>query len=85
MEKTNVTRTGRKSSFNLFPEYSMMDILAHLDSFTASHYTEIYDTNMIEMPRKLAYFNLIDEFILYIFPISYGKGILLYNNFQRYD
>lgn len=56
----------KKCSFNLFPEYSMIDILAHLDSFAGSYYAEIHDTNITEMLRKLAYFNLINEFVLYI-------------------
>lgn len=74
-----------QATFKLFADYPMIEILSHQHLFQGSYYAEVSDAGMVEVLRMLGYFNLVDEFALYVFPISYGKGIPLYDCFQRCD
>lgn len=69
----------------MFPNYPLLSLMASLYYSSNIYYAEVTDVEMVELLRRLSYFNLIDEITLYIFPISYKQGISLYNDFQQCD
>ena len=57
--------------------HSILDLLCEKDHKNASftYLAEVHDAESLELLRGLFHYNLVDEFIVYLFPYSTGKGI----------
>ncbi|MDC1767421.1 MULTISPECIES: hypothetical protein [Bacteroides] len=66
-----------RSTFTLFPGYPMLDLICEKDEKDASFiYTaEIYGKESLGLLHGLTIYHLIDEIVIYILPLTYGKGI----------
>lgn len=56
--------------------HSILDLLYEKDHKNASftYLAEVHDAESLELLRGLFHYNLVDEFIVYLFPYSIGKG-----------
>ena len=56
--------------------HSILDLLCEKDHKNASftYLAEVHDAESLELLRGLFHYNLVDEFIAYLFPLFYGKG-----------
>ena len=56
--------------------HSILDLLCEKDHKNASftYLAEVHDAESLELLRGLFHYNLVDEFIVYLFPYSTGKG-----------
>lgn len=56
--------------------HSILDLLCEKDNKNASftYLAEVHDAESLELLRGLFHYNLVDEFIVYLFPYSMGKG-----------
>lgn len=65
-----------RSTFTLFPGYPMLDLICEKDEKDASFiYTaEISDRESLGLLHGLTIYHLIDEIIIYILPLTTGKG-----------
>lgn len=66
-----------RSTFTLFPGYPMLDLICEKDGKDASFiYTaEISDRKSLGLLHGLTIYHLIDETVVYILPLTYGKGV----------
>lgn len=66
-----------RSTFTLFPGYPMLDLICEKDekpdSFTFT--SEISDPKSLDLLHGLSIYHLIDEIVVYVLPLTYGKGI----------
>lgn len=64
-----------RCDFLILP-HSILDLLAEKDFKTGSftYLAEVHDAESLELLRGLFHYNLVDEFIVYLFPYSTGKG-----------
>lgn len=67
-----------RSTFTLSPNYPMLDLISEKDSKDASFiYTaEISGKESLGLLHGLSIYHLIDEIIVYILPLTSGKGII---------
>lgn len=65
-----------RSTFALFPGYPMLDLICEKDEKDGSFiYTaEISGRENIGLLHGLTIYHLIDEVVIYILPLTYGKG-----------
>lgn len=65
-----------RSTFTLFSGYPMLDLICEKDEKDASFvYTaEISDKESLGLLHGLTIYHLIDEIIIYILPLTAGKG-----------
>lgn len=62
-----------RSTFMLPIGYPMLDLICEKD--TSCIYTaEISDKESLELLHSLSIYHLIDEIVVYIFPLTYGRG-----------
>ena len=56
--------------------HSILDLLCERDCKSGSftYLAEVHDAESLELLRGLFHYNLVDEFIIYLFPYSTGKG-----------
>lgn len=66
-----------RSTFTLSPNYPMLDLISEKDSKDASFiYTaEISGKESLRLLHGLSIYHLIDEIIVYVLPMTSGKGI----------
>lgn len=66
-----------RSTFTLPPNYPMLDLISEKDSKEDSFiYTaEISNRESLKLLHRLSIYHLIDEIIVYILPLTSGKGI----------
>lgn len=66
-----------RSTFTLSPNYPMLDLISEKDSKDASFiYTaEISGKESLDLLHGLSIYHLIDEIIVYILPLTSGRGI----------
>lgn len=66
----------RERCDSLILPHSILDLFAEKDSKAGSftYLAEIHDTESFELLRGLFHYNLVDEFIVYLFPYSTGRG-----------
>ena len=66
----------RERCDSLILPHSIIDLLAEKDCKTDSftYLAEISNPESVELLRGLFHYNLVDEFIVYLFPYSTGKG-----------
>lgn len=66
-----------RSAFTLSPNYPMLDLICEKDSKEDSFiYTaEISDKESLELFYGLSLYHLIDEIIVYILPLTSGRGV----------
>lgn len=65
-----------RSSFMLPIGYPMLDLICEKDEKDASciYTAEISDKESLELLHSLSIYHLIDEIVVYILPLTYGKG-----------
>ena len=56
--------------------HSILDLLCEKDrkSDSFTYLAEVHDAESLELLRGLFHYNLVEEFIIYLFPYSAGKG-----------
>lgn len=66
-----------RSTFTLPPNYPMLDLISEKDSKDDSFiYTvQITDRESLKLLHGLSLYHLIDEIIVYILPLTSGKGV----------
>lgn len=66
----------RERCDSLILPHSILDLLAEKDNKAGSftYLAEIHDAESLEFLRGLFHYNLVDEFIIYLFPYSTGRG-----------
>lgn len=66
-----------RSTFMLSPNYPMLDLISEKDSKEDSFiYTaEISDKHNFKLLHGLSLYHLIDEAVIYILPLTSGKGL----------
>ncbi|WP_199851480.1 hypothetical protein [Parabacteroides pacaensis] len=66
-----------RSTFALSPNYPMLDLISEKDnkddSFTYT--AEVSDRESLKLLHGLSVYHLIDEIIVYILPLTSGRGI----------
>ena len=57
--------------------YPMLDLICEKDGKDAScvYTAEISDKKSLELLHRLSIYHLIDEIVVYVLPLTYGKGI----------
>lgn len=65
-----------RSTFMLHADYPMLDLICEKDEKDASciYTAEISDKESLELLHGLSIYHLIDEIVVYILPLTYGKG-----------
>lgn len=65
-----------KSTFMLSIGYPMLDLICEKDEKDASciYTAEISDKESLELLHSLSVYHLIDEIVVYILPLTYGRG-----------
>ncbi|MBT1308337.1 hypothetical protein JQN09_13590 [Phocaeicola dorei] len=73
-----------KASFSIYPHYGLIDLLDVADKHDGEciYLAEIRDKDSAEYAGGLLRYNLVDEIVLYLLPLSYGKGVSLAEGFQ---
>ena len=73
-----------RASFDIYPHYGLIDLLdvANKHDKECIYLAEIRDKDSVEYANGLLRYNLVDEIVLYLLPLSYGKGISLAEGFQ---
>ena len=68
-----------RSTFMLPVGYPMLDLICEKDKKNSSciYTAEISDEKGLELLHGLSIYHLIDEIIVYILPLTYGKGIVV--------
>ncbi|MCD8270588.1 MAG: dihydrofolate reductase family protein [Parabacteroides sp.] len=66
-----------KNTFSAYPHYGLMDLInvATKHDNNCIYLVEIQNKNSAKYAEGLFRYNLVDEIVLYLLPLSYGKGI----------
>ena len=66
-----------RGTFMLPVGYPMLDLICEKDGKDAScvYTAEISDKKSLELLHRLSIYHLIDEIVVYVLPLTYGKGI----------
>lgn len=66
-----------RGTFMLPVGYPMLDLICEKDGKDAScvYTVEISDKKSLELLHRLSIYHLIDEIVVYVLPLTYGKGI----------
>lgn len=61
--------------------HSILDLLCEKESKdnTFIYLAEVYDSESLELLRGLFHYNLVDELVIYLLPISSGRGTSIQN------
>ena len=60
--------------------HSILDLLCEKDSKDNTFYlAEVSDSESLELLRGLFHYNLVDELVIYLLPISSGQGTSIQN------
>lgn len=70
-----------KAMMLLFPHYPLSRLFNRKKEDTV-FLAQVIDTEMVELMRGLLIYNLVDEIVLYLLPLSYGKGYQFPQSFQ---
>lgn len=72
-----------KATFHIYPHYTLMDLMdiARKHDKACTYFAEVHDMKSAEYVRNLFFYNLVDEIVIYMLPLSYGEGIILTNSF----
>lgn len=75
-DKRGFLHWKEKGTYPLFPDYPLLDLVCSKDTTDDSfiYYTEITDHESVELLRGLFLYHIVDEMILYLIPITVGKG-----------
>lgn len=67
-----------RSTFTLSPNYPMLDLISEKDSKDASFIftAEISGEESLGLLHGLSIYHLIDEIIVYILPLTSGRGVI---------
>ena len=70
-----------RGTFMLPVGYPMLDLICEKDGKDAScvYTAEISDKKSLELLHRLSIYHLIDEIVVYVLPLTYGKGIAVGN------
>ena len=75
-DKKGFSHWKKESTYPLFSDYPLLDLVCSKertdDSFI--YYTEITDNKSVELLRGLFLYHIVDEMILYLIPVTAGKG-----------
>ena len=72
-----------KAEISIYPYYGMIDLMNIADSNTSHVYlAEVSDMESAEYARGLFLYNLVDEVVIYLLPLSYSKGVSAIKGFQ---
>lgn len=65
--------------YPLFPDYPLIDLVCNKDRTDDSfiYYAEISDKDSAELLRGLFLYHIVDEMVVYLLPVTAGKGIHL--------
>lgn len=63
----------RRSTFMLPVGYPMLDLICEKD-VSCIYTAEVSDKESLELLHSLSIYHLIDEIVVYILPLTYGKG-----------
>lgn len=76
-EKKGFPRWKEESTYPLFPDYPLLDLVCTKDTTDESfiYYAEITDKGGVELLRGLFLYHIVDEIVLYLLPITANKGI----------
>lgn len=74
----------QKATFQMYPHYTLMDLMDITERHdrACTYFAEIHDMRSARYVRKLFLYNLVDEIVVYMLPLSYGKGTALTDGFQ---
>lgn len=63
--------------YPLFPNYPLLDLVCNKDKADDSfiYHAEISDKNSVGLLRGLFLYHIVDEMIVYLLPITTGKGM----------
>lgn len=70
-----------KATMPLFPHYPLSRLF-NKEKEDAVLLAEVIDKETSELLRGLFFYNLVDEIVLYLLPLSYREGSPLSGNFQ---
>lgn len=74
------TRWRERCDARILP-HSILDLLCEKDSKdnTFTYLAEVSDSESLELLRGLFHYNLVDELVIYLLPISSGRGTSIQN------
>lgn len=75
-DKKGFPHWKKECTYPLFSDYPLLDLVCSKDRTDDSfiYYTEITDNESVELLRGLFLYHIVDEMILYLIPITAGKG-----------
>ena len=77
-------RWQRQATFHIYPHYGLMDLLNVKEKHDKDciYLAGVGDGGSAEYADGLFRYNLVDEAVLYLLPLSYGGGIPLTGEFR---
>lgn len=75
---------SQNATFRIYPHYGVMDLLDAKEKHDkdCTYLAEVRDIGSAEYTDGLFRYNLVEEIVLYLLPLSYGSGIPLTGEFQ---
>lgn len=75
---------SQNATFRIYPHYGLMDLLDVREKHDkgCAYLAEVQDGGSAEYAGGLFRYNLVDEAVLFLLPLSYGDGILLTGEFR---
>ena len=75
---------SQDATFRIYPHYGLMDLLDVREKHDkgCAYLAEVQDGGSAEYAGGLFRYNLVDEAVLYLLPLSYGDGIPLTGEFR---
>ena len=76
-DKKGFSRWKEECAYPLFPGYPLLDLVCNKDRTDDSfiYHAEISDKDSAELLRGLFLYHIVDEIIVYLLPVTTGKGI----------
>ena len=70
-------RWQRQATFHIYPHYGLMDLLNVREKYDKDciYLAEVGDGGSAEYVNGLFLYNLVDETVLYLLPLSYGRNL----------
>lgn len=70
---------------SLFSHYPFIDLICHKERQDNSYvyYAEIMDQDSIELCKGLFLYNIIDELVVYVLPVTVGNGVIWENKSNK--
>lgn len=76
-DRRGFSRWKEKAAYPLFPGYPLLDLICEKERMdeTFIYYAEITDKDSVKLLHGLFLYHIVDEIILYLLPVTAGKGI----------